>query len=74
MRLARGRARQAIERSFSMPLKAAGFQNAKVIARFAAQGRPILPISIGRQHIMRPSQRRSVDALPREKMTHRPRA
>jgi Protein of unknown function (DUF4230) len=34
MRLARDAARQAIERSFSMPLKAAGFGNAKVVARF----------------------------------------
>ena len=37
MRLARDAARQAIERSFSMPLKAAGFENAKVVARFAAE-------------------------------------
>lgn len=37
MRLARTAARQAIERSFSMPLKAAGFENAKVVARFAAE-------------------------------------
>ena len=37
MRLARNAARQAIERSFSMPLKAAGFENAKVVARFAAE-------------------------------------
>jgi len=35
MRLARDSARQAIERSFSMPLKAAGFDNARVVARFA---------------------------------------
>ena len=35
MRLARDSARQAIERSFSMPLKAAGFDDAKVVARFA---------------------------------------
>ncbi|GAA4744362.1 hypothetical protein GCM10023264_07060 [Sphingomonas daechungensis] len=35
MRLARDSARQAIERSFSMPLKAAGFDNAKVVAKFA---------------------------------------
>ena len=34
MRLARDAARQAMERSFSMPLKAAGFENAKVVARF----------------------------------------
>jgi uncharacterized protein DUF4230 len=37
MRLARNSARQAIERSFSMPLKAAGFENAKVVARFAGE-------------------------------------
>ena len=37
MRLARDSARQAIERSFSMPLKAAGFDNAKVVARFASE-------------------------------------
>jgi hypothetical protein len=37
MRLARNAARQAIERSFSLPLKAAGFGNAKVVARFAGE-------------------------------------
>ena len=37
MRLARDSARQAIERSFSMPLRAAGFENAKVVARFASE-------------------------------------
>jgi len=37
MRLARNAARQAIERSFSLPLKAAGFENAKVVARFAGE-------------------------------------
>jgi Protein of unknown function (DUF4230) len=37
MRLARDSARQAIERSFSLPLKAAGFENAKVVARFASE-------------------------------------
>lgn len=37
MRLARDAARQAIERSFAMPLKAAGFDGAKVVARFAAE-------------------------------------
>ncbi|HEU5285975.1 MAG TPA: DUF4230 domain-containing protein [Sphingomicrobium sp.] len=37
MRLARGAARQAIERSFAMPLKAAGFDDAKVVARFASE-------------------------------------
>lgn len=37
MRLAREAARQAIERSFAMPLKAAGFSDAQVVARFAAE-------------------------------------
>src|SRR4051812_30960007 len=34
MRLARQAARQAIERSFAMPLAAAGFKDVKVVARF----------------------------------------
>ena len=38
MRLAREAARQAVERSFAMPLKAAGFSNAKVVARFPQEG------------------------------------
>jgi hypothetical protein len=37
MRLARDAARQAIEHSFAMPLKAAGFSDAKVVARFASE-------------------------------------
>jgi hypothetical protein len=37
MRLARDSARRAIERSFAMPLNAAGFGNAKVVARFASE-------------------------------------
>jgi hypothetical protein len=37
MRLARNAARNAIERSFAMPLKAAGIGDAKVVARFAAE-------------------------------------
>ena len=37
MRLAREAARQAIERSFAMPLKAAGIGDAKVVARFASE-------------------------------------
>ena len=38
MRLARQAARAAIERSFAMPLKAAGFDTAKVVARFPTDG------------------------------------
>ncbi len=34
-------ARQAVERSFAMPLQAAGFANAKVVARFATEGSPV---------------------------------
>ena len=37
MRLAREAARRALERSFAMPLQAAGFTDAKVVARFAAE-------------------------------------
>ena len=37
MRLAREAARSAIERSFAMPLTAAGFKDAKVVARFRAE-------------------------------------
>ena len=42
MRLARESARSAVERSFAMPLKAAGFGDARVIARFGGeeQGEP----------------------------------
>jgi hypothetical protein len=38
MRLAHEAARQAVERSFAMPLVAAGFKDAKVIARFPTEG------------------------------------
>jgi uncharacterized protein DUF4230 len=38
MRLARQAARQAVERSFAMPLVAAGFDNVKVVARFPTEG------------------------------------
>jgi hypothetical protein len=38
MRLARQAARAAIERSFAMPLVAAGFTDAKVVARFPTEG------------------------------------
>ena len=37
MRLARESARQAIARSFAMPLRAAGYEDVKVVARFAAE-------------------------------------
>ena len=38
MRLARQAARAAIERSFAMPLVAAGFKDVKVVARFPTEG------------------------------------
>ena len=38
MRLARQAARAAIERSFAMPLIAAGFKDARVVARFPTEG------------------------------------
>ena len=38
MRLAHEAARQAVERSFAMPLVAAGFKHAKVVARFPTEG------------------------------------
>ena len=37
MRLARQSARQSIERSFAMPLQAAGFEDVRVVARFAGE-------------------------------------
>ena len=37
MRLARQSARQAIERSFAMPLQAAGIENVRVVARFPGE-------------------------------------
>ena len=41
MRLAREAGRQAIERSFALPLQAAGFTDAKVVARYASEGSPV---------------------------------
>jgi hypothetical protein len=38
MRLAREAGRQAVERSFSLPLQAAGFDGAKVVARYPTEG------------------------------------
>jgi hypothetical protein len=38
MRLAREAARQAVQRSFAMPLQAAGFSDAKVVAKFPEEG------------------------------------
>jgi hypothetical protein len=38
MRLAREAGRQAVERSFALPLQAAGFDDAKVVARYPTEG------------------------------------
>jgi len=42
MRLARDAGRQAVERSFALPLIAAGFERARVIARYPTEGSPII--------------------------------
>jgi hypothetical protein len=41
MRLAREAGRQAVERSFALPLQAAGFDKARVIARYRTEGSPV---------------------------------
>ena len=41
MRLAREAGRQAVERSFALPLQAAGFDRAKVVARYRTEGSPV---------------------------------
>lgn len=41
LRLAREAGRQAVERSFALPLQAAGFDDAKVIARYPTEGSPV---------------------------------
>lgn len=41
MRLAREAGRQAVKRSFALPLQAAGFDNAKVVARYPTEGSPV---------------------------------
>jgi hypothetical protein len=41
MRLAQEAGRQAVERSFALPLQAAGFDNAKVVARYVTEGSPV---------------------------------
>lgn len=41
MKLARDAGRLAVERSFALPLQAAGFDNAKVVARYPTEGSPV---------------------------------
>ena len=51
MRLARQAARQAVERSFAMPLLAAGFKDVKVVARFPTEGSPVtVPLDHSRSY------------------------
>ena len=51
MRLAREAGRQAVERSFSLPLQAAGFSDAKVVARYPTEGSPVtVPLDHSRSY------------------------
>ena len=51
MRLAREAGRQAVERSFSLPLQAAGFGDAKVVARYPTEGSPVtVPLDHSRSY------------------------
>ena len=51
MRLAREAGRQAVERSFSLPLQAAGFDDAKVVAHYSTEGSPVtVPVDHSRSY------------------------
>jgi hypothetical protein len=61
MRLARQAARQAVERSFAMPLLAAGFRDAKVVARFPTEGTDepsYLDLSTPYEEVIKEAERR----------------
>jgi len=61
MRLARQAARAAVERSFAMPLKAAGFSDAKVVARFPEEGADdpsVWDVSTSYEDAMKEAERR----------------
>lgn len=61
MRLAHQAARAAIERSFAMPLAAAGFADAKVVARFPTEGTDeasYLDLSTPYEEAMKEAERR----------------
>lgn len=69
MRLARESARRAIERSFAMPLQAAGFANAKVDARFAAEEKSSDPSYLDQsvsynEAIAEARRRRAAEGIP----------
>jgi hypothetical protein len=61
MRLARQAARAAIERSFAMPLVAAGFKDAKVVARFPTEGSGVpsyVDLSTPYEEVIKEAERR----------------
>ncbi len=61
MRLARHAARQAVERSFAMPLLAAGFRDVKVVARFPTEGTDepsYLDLSTPYEEVIKEAERR----------------
>ena len=61
MRLAREAARQAVERSFAMPLLAAGLKNVKVVARFPTEGSDVpsyLDLSTPYEEAIKEAERR----------------
>src|SRR5437764_2241486 len=65
MRLARQSARQAVERSFAMPLLAAGFKDVKVVARFPTEGSDVpsyLDLSTPYEEAIKEAERRRARA------------
>jgi hypothetical protein len=61
MRLAHQAAREAIERSFAMPLMAAGFKDVKVVARFPTEGTDVpsyLDLSTPYEEAIKEAERR----------------
>jgi len=65
MRLARQSARQAVERSFAMPLLAAGFKDVKVVARFPTEGTDVpsdLDLSTPYEEAIKEAERRRARA------------
>jgi hypothetical protein len=65
MQLARQSARQAVERSFAMPLVAAGFKDVKVVARFPTEGSDepsYLDLSTPYEEAIKEAERRKAQA------------
>lgn len=61
MRLAHQAAREAVERSFAMPLMAAGFKDVKVVARFPTEGTDVpsyLDLSTPYEEAIKDAERR----------------